>query len=113
MEEEEAILIGSVRFSFFVNYATPAPRAVPLSSSSSRSSSSSYLSYYEFHRVTPESGCEPGETGIDRRNRRDSTSLLSVFSTLSGDTRDVTLRASGPCHWCHAYRSLPDESPDG
>jgi hypothetical protein len=43
MEEEEAILIGSVRFSFFVNYATPAPRAVPLSSSSSRSSSSSYL----------------------------------------------------------------------
>ena len=48
------------------------------------------------------SGDRPGEIGIDRRNNNDSTGPVSAFITASGLIDPVTLRASGPCHWCHA-----------
>lgn len=54
--------------------------------------------FYVFQFVTPDNGVGPGEIGIDRRNSNARVASVRDFITASGETRDVTLRASGPRH---------------
>src|SRR5690349_13981226 len=53
------------------------------------------------------------DTGMDRRNSNASFSSVSVCMILSTDTRDVTLRDSGPFQISHAYRSSRAVLPPG
>jgi hypothetical protein len=48
------------------------------------------------------SGVRPAEIGIDRLNSNDNALGVSTFITASLLSDPVTLRASGPCHWCQA-----------
>jgi hypothetical protein len=47
---------------------------------------------------TSDSGVSPGVISIERLNKSAIASSVRTFITEAGDTRDVTLRASGPCH---------------
>ena len=50
---------------------------------------------------------------MDRRNNPERFSSFSFSATFPLDTREVTLRASGPLQLNHAYRSFRAVFPAG